>query len=62
MKNPILQDVLEKIEQVYGNIDDEMGCYVYTDNGHQWLSIKNIVELINEVDKENDIDYDYDYE
>jgi len=24
MKNPILQDVLEKIEQVYGNIDDEI--------------------------------------
>lgn len=62
MKNPILKDVLEKIEQVYGNLDDEMGCYVHTDNGHQWLSIKNIVEIINEVDRENDIDYDYDYD
>lgn len=35
------------IEKKYGTIDDERGCYV---NG-QWLSVADIVALIEEVNK-----------
>ena len=34
----------EKIEEKYGSLDDESGCYI---NG-EWLSVKDIVDLIDE--------------
>lgn len=37
----------EKIEEKYGSLDDEHGCYV---NG-EWLSVKVIVALIEECDE-----------
>ena len=42
MKNPILKEVLIELEKVYGNLDNNCGCYI---NG-EWLSVKNIVKLI----------------
>ena len=36
----------EKIEEKYGSLDDECGCIV---NG-EWLSVKDIVALIDECD------------
>lgn len=36
----------EKIEEKYGSLTDEFGCYI---NG-QWLSVKDIVDLIDECD------------
>ena len=44
------QELKDKIEATYGNIDDESGCYV---NG-EWLSVKNIVDLIDECDDGDD--------
>lgn len=34
----------EKIEDKYGDLDDEIGCYV----NHNWLSVKDVVDLIDE--------------
>ena len=36
----------QKIEEKYGSLDDERGGYV---NG-EWLSVKDIVDLIDECD------------
>lgn len=48
--NYILQEVLDRIEAKYGNLTDERGCSVSTDNGWEWLSIANIVDVIERVD------------
>lgn len=34
----------EKIEDKYGDLDDEIGCYV----NHNWLSVKDVVDLIDD--------------
>ena len=44
------QELKDKIEAKYGSLDDECGCYV---NG-EWLSVKNIVHLIDECDDGDD--------
>ena len=38
------QELKDKIEAKYGDLENELGCYV---NG-EWLSVKDIVELIDE--------------
>lgn len=40
------QELKDKIEAKYGDLNDECGGYV---NG-EWLSVKNIVDLIDECD------------
>ena len=42
------KDLLQAIEEKYGDLTDESGCSVSTDNGFEWLSISNIVELIHD--------------
>ena len=51
MNNIILQEVLDRIKAKYGDLDNECGAYISTDNGYQWLSVANIVEIILRVDK-----------
>ena len=51
LDNVILQEVLDRIEAQYGDLNDETGCYIRTDNGHKWLSIAEIVDIIQRVDK-----------
>lgn len=51
MSNAILQEVLDRIEAQYGELDNERGCYISTDNGHAWLSVANIVDIIERVDR-----------
>lgn len=46
MNYEILEYLKELIERKYGSLDDERGAYV---NG-RWLSIRDIVDLIDEVD------------
>lgn len=50
VNNIILQEVLDRIEATYGDLTDERGCSVSTDNGWAWLSVANIVEIIERVD------------
>lgn len=47
----ILQEVLDRIEARYGDLENECGAYISTDNGYEWLSVANIVEIILRVDE-----------
>ena len=51
LNNVVLQEVIDRIEAQYGDLTDERGCYVSTDNGHAWLSVANIVDIIERVDR-----------
>ena len=42
-----VEELLEKIENVYGDLDDECGCYVNL-RERNWMSVKNFVSLILE--------------
>lgn len=42
------EELLKEIERKYGDLNDEGGCYVSTEKGYSWLSIKNIVDIIND--------------
>lgn len=46
MNHEVLKYLKELIEDKYGSLDDERGAYI---NG-KWLSVKDIVDLIEEVD------------
>lgn len=39
-------DLLESIKRIYGDLDDDGGCYY----DRAWFSIANIVSIINEYD------------
>ena len=44
------QKLKEKIEEKYGDLNDESGCYV----NEEWLSVSAIVDLIDECDDGDD--------
>ena len=41
------RDFLMAMEEKYEDLTDESGCSVRTENGYEWLSISNIVELVH---------------
>lgn len=41
------EELLEALESKYGNLNDERGCSVSTDNGWEWLSVADIVKVID---------------
>lgn len=45
------EELLEKIEEKYGSLDNEMGCGCYVNGEYVWLSIAAIVELIEECEE-----------
>lgn len=51
LNNIILQEVLDRIEAKYGDLENITGAYVSTDNGYEWLSVANIVEIVLRVDE-----------
>jgi hypothetical protein len=51
LNNVVLQEVLDRIEAKYGDLEDERGCSVSTDNGWEWLSVAEIVRIIERVDE-----------
>lgn len=42
------QELKDKIESKYGSLDSEQGCLV----NDEWLSVKDIVDLIDECDRD----------
>lgn len=46
MKYISKQELLEKLEEYYGDLDDAGGCYA--GNG-EWLSVERIVEIIEDL-------------
>lgn len=51
LNNVVLQEVIDRIEAQYGDLDNERGAYISTDNGYRWLSVANIVDIIRRVDE-----------
>lgn len=45
------EELKEKIENKYGSLDDECGCYI----GNTWLSVKDVVELVDECDHKDEL-------
>ena len=50
MNNEILEYLKERLADKYGDLTDEGGCSVSTEHGREWLSIADIVRLIDDVD------------
>ena len=48
------QELLELLEKKYGDLTDTCGCSVQTENGYEWLSVADIVDIINECDTYED--------
>ena len=48
VENPILKELLNRIEEKYGCLLTNVGCII----NNNWLSVKAIAVLINELDKE----------
>ena len=42
------EELLKSLEKKYGDLTNDLGCTVLTDNGYRWLSIERIVEIIND--------------
>lgn len=50
MNNPILDKLLDLLERKYGDLSNDSGCNIATDNGWRWMSLNSIVELIEKLD------------
>lgn len=52
MRHEILEYLKECIEAKYGDLEDESGCSISTEHGWEWLSIADIVRIIDEADED----------
>lgn len=50
------EELLELIERKYGSLDDECGCSVFVNGEYEWLSVKDIVDIINDCTEYDDED------
>jgi len=50
------EELLEAIEGKYGDLNDECGCGVYVNGKYEWLSVKDIVDIINDCCEYDDED------
>lgn len=41
-------ELLEALEKKYGDLTNDCGCSVHNGKGYEWLSIKRIVDIIND--------------
>lgn len=48
MKSEGLEYLLEILENIYGDLDDDCGCYI----DREWMSPKRIKDLIMKADEE----------
>jgi hypothetical protein len=54
VKNPILKQVIRKLENVYGDLDKACGCTVLCkDEEYKLFSTKIVKEVIEEIDDLN---------
>ena len=42
------EELMELLERKYGNLNDSCGCSVYVDGEYEWLSVKDVVDVIND--------------
>lgn len=50
------EELLNALRSKYGNLDDDCGCSVYVNDEYEWLSIKDIVDVINSCGEYDDED------
>lgn len=50
------EELLELLEKKYGDLNDECGCSVYVNGDYVWLSVKDIVDVINDCTEYDDDD------
>ena len=48
------EEVLEALKKKYGDLDNTCGCSVSTGNGYQWLSVADIVDIIESCEEYED--------
>lgn len=48
MKSEGLEYLMEMLENIYGDLDDDCGCYI----DREWMSPKRIKDLILKADEE----------
>ena len=46
--NETMNLFLDALAEKYGDIDDDCGCYVRTERGHEWLSVKAVKDFLIE--------------
>lgn len=47
-------ELMERLENIFGDITDDGGCYVDTNNDYEWLSLRRIVDIINDCEEYDD--------
>ena len=50
------EELLEMLERKYGNLNDGSGCSIYVNGEYEWLSIKDIVDIINDCTEYDEYD------
>ena len=50
------EELFERLKNKYGNLNDECGCSVYVNGEYEWLSVSDIVDIINDCEEYDDID------
>ncbi len=41
-------ELLNELQRIFGDLESDYGAYSQTENGHEWLSVKRIVDIIND--------------
>lgn len=52
------EELLDRLEQKYGDLTDDGGCSISTNNGYEWLSVSNIVELAHDCQLYDEFEYE----
>lgn len=50
-------ELLELLEKKYGNLTDTCGCNVFVNGEYVWLSVADIVDVIEECDTYEEDDF-----
>lgn len=50
------EELLERLERKYGDLNDSCGCYVFVNGEYEWLSVKDIVDVIDDCEEYDDVD------
>ena len=49
------EELLKALEKKYGNLEDRSGCNIRTEKGYNWLSVSDIVNVIDRCTEFEDI-------
>lgn len=50
------EELLNALRNKYGDLDNDCGCSVYVNGDYEWLSIKDIVDVISSCSEYDDED------